>query len=444
MSDYTSDKHPDRGQATELGDSNPSLQLDEAAVRRLVRKTDLILMPALVLSYYTHTLDRANLGNAKTAGLEADLGMVGNQYSLLLVSFYITYSIMTIPWTVAAKHFSPAVVMPILIAGWGICTICSVAVKRELGFRTAIFYQMGVIASATSGLISWSVFQWNKDLEGWQYLFAIEGAITIGIAIILAIILPRSPAQCRWFSEEEKSLAEARLRLDSQDEQTKLTVTDVLAQLQHGPSWVFAAMAFLHGVGFASSSNFLPVIIKRLTVDTIKANLYTIGPNLEASVALLLASFLSDRYAQRALFACGALSISLIGFVLLGSLDLVNLIEVGYFLTFLLTFGVFTPGLLTPVWLSSNIPTTTGRAVSLGMSYMGQNLAGIVSSLIFRAQDAPVYKPALITAAVCQGGYLVVAMGLRQYYVRLNRKIDRGEVLFAKGMENNPNYRYAI
>ncbi|KAJ3539835.1 hypothetical protein NM208_g5323 [Fusarium decemcellulare] len=477
MSDYTSDKHPDRGQATELGDSNSSLQLDETAVRRLVRKTDLILMPALVLSYYTHTLDRANLGNAKTAGLEADLGMVGNQYSLLLVSFYITYSIMTIPWTVAAKHFSPAVVMPVLIAGWGICTICSVAVKnfgqllacrtlmgvfeaaylpcavyycslfytrRELGFRTAIFYQMGVIASATSGLISWSVFQWNKELKGWQYLFAIEGAITVGIAIILAVVLPRSPAQCRWFSEEEKSLAQARLRLDSQDEQTKLIVTDVLAQLQHGPSWVFAAMAFLHGVGFASSSNFLPVIIKRLTVDTIKANLYTIGPNLEASVALLLASFLSDRYAQRALFACGALSISLVGFVLLGSLDLVNLIEVGYFLTFLLTFGVFTPGLLTPVWLSSNIPTTTGRAVSLGMSYMGQNLAGIVSSLIFRAQDAPVYKPALITAAVCQGGYLVVAMGLRQYYVRLNREIDRGEILFAKGMENNPNYRYAI
>lgn len=84
--------------------------------------------PLPVLSYYTHTLDRANLGNAKTAGIEADLGMVGNQYSLLLVAFYITYSLMTIPWTIAAKKFSPAIIMPILIAGWGICTIASVAV----------------------------------------------------------------------------------------------------------------------------------------------------------------------------------------------------------------------------------------------------------------------------------------------------------------------------
>lgn len=84
-------------------------------------------MPAL--AYYTHTLDRANLGNAKTAGIEADLGLVGNQYSLLLVAFYLTYSLMNIPWTIAAKRYNPAVVMPILIAGWGICTLASVAVK---------------------------------------------------------------------------------------------------------------------------------------------------------------------------------------------------------------------------------------------------------------------------------------------------------------------------
>lgn len=234
------------------------------------------------------------------------------------------------------------------------------------------------------------------------------------------------------------------MRLDSQDEDKRLRTADVLKQLKHGPSWTFAALAFLHGVGFASSSNFLPVIIKRLTVDTIKANLYTIGPNLSASVALLGASYLSDRFAQRALFATGTLSVSLLGFVLLGSLDLVNLVEVGYFLTFLLTFGVFTPGLLTPVWLSSNIPTTTGRAVALGMSYMSQNLAGIVSSLVFRNQDAPIFKPALITAAVCQGGYIIAALGLRQYYVRQNRKIDQGEIEHAEGMEKNPGYRYAI
>ncbi|OAA63471.1 Major facilitator superfamily domain, general substrate transporter [Niveomyces insectorum RCEF 264] len=478
MSDYNSDKNVDSAQATELGDDVvPTAPLDGAAVRRLVRKTDLIVMPALVLSYYTNTLDRANLGNAKTDGFEKDLHIVGNQYNLILVAFYVTYAVMTVPWTIAAKRFSPAVVMPILIAAWGLCTMCSVASKnfrdfiacrilmgvfeaaflpcavyycslfytrKELGFRTAVFYQMGVIASATSGLISWSVFQWHRSLKGWQYLFLIEGAITIGMAIFLGIVLPRSPATCRWFSEEEKALARARLRIDSQDEHIKLTGRDILKQFRHGPTWVFTAMSLFHGVGFTSSSNFLPVIIKRLTVDSVKANLYTIGPNLESSVALLTASYLSDRLGQRALFASGTLVVSLIGFVLLGTLDLVHHVGVGYFLTFLITFGVFTPGLLTPVWQSSNVPTTGGRAVALGMSYFGQNVAGIVSSLVFRTQDAPVYKPALVTAAVCQGCYIILALGLRQYYVRLNKKIDRGEIPHVEGMEGNPKYRYAI
>lgn len=133
--------------------------------------------------------------------------MVGNQYNLLLVAFYITYSLMNIPWTITAKRFNPAVIMPILIAGWGTCTLASVAsryvtspvtkkskiltcernfgdfvacrtlmgvfeaaflpcavyycslfyTRRELGFRTAIFYQMGVIAVRTKPPISQSL-----------------------------------------------------------------------------------------------------------------------------------------------------------------------------------------------------------------------------------------------------------------------------------------------
>ena len=48
MSDYASDrdKHPERGEAAET-DARSAIHLDEVAVRRLVRKTDLILMPPL-------------------------------------------------------------------------------------------------------------------------------------------------------------------------------------------------------------------------------------------------------------------------------------------------------------------------------------------------------------------------------------------------------------
>lgn len=45
--------------------------------KRLLRKLDWTLLPFLSLLYLLSFLDRANIGNAKLAGLEKDLGMTG-------------------------------------------------------------------------------------------------------------------------------------------------------------------------------------------------------------------------------------------------------------------------------------------------------------------------------------------------------------------------------
>lgn len=45
--------------------------------KRLLRKLDFTLLPFLSLLYLLSFLDRANIGNAKLAGLEKDLGMTG-------------------------------------------------------------------------------------------------------------------------------------------------------------------------------------------------------------------------------------------------------------------------------------------------------------------------------------------------------------------------------
>lgn len=171
------------------------------------------------LAYLTHTLDRANLGNAKTDTLEHDLGLVGNQFSLLLILFYIPYGLMNVPFALLAKRFNPAVVIPSIMIGWGAMAMAAAGTKnfggilacriimgaveagflpcavfycslfytrREFSFRTSLFFQMGFIAvshrvyklvnffsfltylnlqGAISGLIAWSVFQWDRALR---------------------------------------------------------------------------------------------------------------------------------------------------------------------------------------------------------------------------------------------------------------------------------------
>lgn len=81
-------------------------------------------------------------------------------------------------------------------------------------------------------------------------------------------------------------------------------------------------------------------MIKRLTIDTITANLYSMAPNFSGGIWLVLGCWLSDRFQQRAFAAIGSVAVSMIGFICLGSVDLVHNTGLGYFFTFLVTCGV--------------------------------------------------------------------------------------------------------
>lgn len=95
--------------------------------------------------------------------------------------------------------------------------------------------------------------------QGWQYLFIIEGSITLAVAIFLFAFAPRSPEKSSWYTEQERRLARARLEEDSQDQDKQFRWDDAKKQLKHWPTWAYAFLALMYGVGVASSSNFLPV-----------------------------------------------------------------------------------------------------------------------------------------------------------------------------------------
>ncbi|OKL57414.1 hypothetical protein UA08_07657 [Talaromyces atroroseus] len=448
--------------------------IDPAVEKSLVKRMDMILLPILSLVYLTHSLDRANLGNAKSGTLEQDLGLHGNQYSLLLMMFYIPYSLFGIPATILAKRYSSALVIPFLVLGWGSLAMITAATKnfggimatrvllgtmeagflpcatfylstfytrKELASRLSVFFQMGFISGAISGLISWSVFQWHRALRGWQYLFLIEGAISVGIAIIALVSLPRSVQSSRLFTDVQKHCASLRLEQNKEDFSWR-TGFDVL---QDWKIWMFAISALLYGVGSASTSNFLPVMIERLTDNSVRANLYTIGPNLTGALVMCITCWVSDRIQQRALVAIAVIIVSIIGWILLGSLDLVHHVKVGYFLTYLLTFGTFTPMLLIPAWVGANAQSASARAVALGFISMFTNLGGIVSSGVYRQQDAPTYRPALITVSVCQAVFIVICFGMRVVYSRMNRDLARGKtVVVDGGVEVKFGFRFML
>lgn len=56
-------------------------------------KVDLWLIPWLCLLYLLSFLDRTNIGNARLAGLETDLGMFGHDYNNSLTIFFVGFDL---------------------------------------------------------------------------------------------------------------------------------------------------------------------------------------------------------------------------------------------------------------------------------------------------------------------------------------------------------------
>lgn len=82
-------------------------QTSEAEEKRLLRKLDLRLLPAVSILYLLSFLDRSNVANARIEGLTTDLKMTGNQYLTGLTLYFVGYVLFEIPCNIVLKRTTP-------------------------------------------------------------------------------------------------------------------------------------------------------------------------------------------------------------------------------------------------------------------------------------------------------------------------------------------------
>ena len=136
--------------------TSASVAIDPAAERRLVWKFDLRILPTLAIMYLFNALDKSNLGNAKTAGLEKDLHLKGDDYNLILSIFFIPYVLAGPIVGMASKKYGPSRTLPLMMLCFGFSTLMIVVVRNFGGllacrwflgmaeggfFPSIIFYQ---------------------------------------------------------------------------------------------------------------------------------------------------------------------------------------------------------------------------------------------------------------------------------------------------------------
>ena len=150
----SSNEHIQAPQVTEAKEdgATTALLITPAADRALVWKFDLRILPVLAVMYLFNSLDKSNLGNAKTAGLEKTLKLKDHQYNTILSVFFVPY-VLTAPFLgILGKKLGPNRVLPAMMFSFGSFTVLVTAVMNFGGLMTIRWF-LGMSESAFFPLV---------------------------------------------------------------------------------------------------------------------------------------------------------------------------------------------------------------------------------------------------------------------------------------------------
>jgi predicted MFS family arabinose efflux permease len=156
-------------------------------------------------------------------------------------------------------------------------------------------------------------------LEGWRWLFILEGVPSVICGIVIFFFLPQYPESASWLNEEEKRLQLTRMGVNCSHGGEKLSWEDAKHTLKDLRLWIHYITYLALGVGVSSLSLFSPTIVQGLGYENLEAQLFTVPPYACAYVVTFAAAMISDRYKARGLVAGTSFVIGAISFIVQGN-----------------------------------------------------------------------------------------------------------------------------
>lgn len=87
--------------------------------------------------------------------------------------------------------------------------------KYSVGWRMGLFAGMYAVAGALAGLLAYGFLQIDTPkVRGWQYVFLIEGGMTIVVGAIALFVLPKQLETAWFLTPTERLHARRRIELD--------------------------------------------------------------------------------------------------------------------------------------------------------------------------------------------------------------------------------------
>ncbi|KAI5990303.1 MFS general substrate transporter [Pisolithus orientalis] len=423
------------------------VSLDPEQERKLWRKIDLHLMPIISLMYLFSFMDR---GNAKLEGLMTQLHLTGSRYNVALSVFFISYGLFEFPANIMLQFVRPSrqcgwfLFITLLItnermsmgfvksypqlvairfllgvaeAGFfpGVAFFLTMWYpKYKLMYRIALFTGAAGAAGAFSGLFAYGIAFMNNvgHLEGWSWIFIIEGLVTIVISFVAVLVLADYPGTAKFLSVEERQFVEQQRSIGIVDDEEGTVTERVLSAFLDWQVWLtglmlMSFMAPAYGITFFLPFGYSVPISQLLTVPIF----------VLATISMISAAHFSDTMKLRSPFIIVAEFVGMVGYII----QITNASTgVKYFGTYLAVVGMYTGVPCVVGWLANNLHGRYKRAVGMALQAGMGNFGGIIASYIFRIQDEPrfILGFALEIGFMCMG--LIAAVAATYVYHRAN------------------------
>jgi MFS family permease len=227
---------------------------DDELLDRSIAEARGRLLPFLLLMYVVSVLDRTNVAFAKQA-LQSSRGISEAAYALGAGLFFLTYALFEVPSNLLMYKIGARIWLSRIMVVWGLVSAATMFVagvksfyclRLLLGAAEAGFFP-GVILYLTQWFPNkarWQmlgVFYFGAPLsfilgsplsgflmgmpstfglEGWQWMFLVEGLLAVAVGIATFLILRDAPKDAAWLADDEREALIKALALEEAERKT--------------------------------------------------------------------------------------------------------------------------------------------------------------------------------------------------------------------------------
>ncbi|KKP02020.1 major facilitator superfamily transporter [Trichoderma harzianum] len=451
---------------------DPEFKWTAEEEKRLVRKIDLRIMVWAWVMFCALDLHRRNINRAISDNMLPEVGMNTNDFNYGQTIFLVTFLAAELPSGLISKRIGADRWIPFIMMSWSIVAGSQAFIhsraaffalkallgllmggfipdivlwltyfykSNELPVRLAWFWTALSTVNIVGSLIASGVLQMRgiAGWGGWRWLFLIEGILTLIIGTFSWVLMPPGPCQTRnwfrgkdgWFTEREEFIMVNRLLRDDpskgdMNNRQGVGPSLLLKVLHDWEQWPLYLLGLVVYIPPAPPSTYLSFILRSIGFSVFKANLLTIPSQFLFAVNLIIISWVSERFKERAIIS----SISNI-WIFPWLIALVTLkADASPWIRYALLTGLLSYPYCHAIvvsWNAKNSNAVRTRAVSAALYNMFVQSGNIISSNIYRDDDQPLYRRGnkILLAINCFN--IVLFYLVKVFYIWRNKVRDR-------------------